>query len=174
MIATKRLFIRPWASDGAKSFFELSQDAGFTLFPITHYRQPSLQSAREWIDQAIELHQQTGLGKWAVWEKQSGQLVGMGGLTPWQLESEKLVDITYRLRHSAWGQGLGLELAEALVTYGFEELNLSQITATITPENLPSKKIAEKLGMNYDRQIILLGVATDLYRLWPSAQARRP
>jgi [ribosomal protein S5]-alanine N-acetyltransferase len=170
MIATKRLLIRPWTPDGAESFFQLSQDAGFTLFPITKYQQLTLQNAQDWIHQAIELNQQTGLGKWAVWEKASGQLVGMGGLTPWQLEDEKLVDITYRLRQSAWGQGLGTELAMALVTYGFKERGLPQITATITPDNISSKNIAEKLGMNYDRQIILLGVATDLYRLWPAAQ----
>jgi len=45
------------------------------------------------------------------------------------------------------------------------ELGLDQITATITPDNLPSKKIAEKLGMKFDRHILLLGVPTELYRL---------
>jgi RimJ/RimL family protein N-acetyltransferase len=104
-------------------------------------------------------------GKLAVFEQGSGKLIGMGGLTPWRWEGEELVDVTYRLRESAWGKGYGWELAQALVGHGFRVLGLEQITATITPDNLPSKKIAEKLGMKFDRQILLLGVPTELYRL---------
>jgi RimJ/RimL family protein N-acetyltransferase len=84
------------------------------------------------------------------------------------MEEEQLVDITYRLKESAWGKGYGLELATALRDYGFETLNLPQITATITPDNVPSKKIAEKLGLRFDRQIILHGVLTDLFRMYRS------
>jgi len=93
----------------------------------------------------------------------------MGGLTPWRWEGEELVDITYRLKSSAHGQGYGSELAQALVDYGFKTLGLTQITATITPDNVASKRIAQKLGMQFDRRIELLGVATDLYRLVKSA-----
>jgi ribosomal-protein-alanine N-acetyltransferase len=157
MITSIRLEIKPWTEDQALDFFNLTLDEGFNLFPINIYRQASEESARQWIRQCI--------GKWGVWEKQSGDLLGMGGLTPWKLGDENLVDITYRLRRSAWGKGYGLELAQALVRYGFDQQKLSEITATITPDNLASKKIAEKLGMKFDQQIILLGVPTELYRL---------
>lgn len=154
---TNRLSIREWNEADAQAFFELSQDAGFNLFPINVYRQASVESARDWIRKTK--------GKYAVIEKSSGLLIGMGGLTPWTWESEELVDITYRLRESAWGRGLGWELAEALVQHGFQTLKLPQITATITPDNLPSKKIAERLGLRFHKRILLLGVETDLYRL---------
>lgn len=157
MITTARLIIRPWREEDATAFFELSQDETFNLFPITIYRQESLESARQWIEK--------NSGKYAVWEKSSGELIGMGGLTPWKLDEENLMDITYRLRGSAVGKGYGWELAQALTEYGLNQLKLTNITATITPDNLPSKKIAEKLGMKYERRIILLGVPTDLYRL---------
>lgn len=157
MINTPRLLIKPWTAIDAASFYELSHDAGFTLFPITIYRQESVESAAEWI--------KTSHGKYAVWEKESGKLLGMGGLTPWIWEEEELIDITYRLRESAWGKGFGLELARALVDYGFQELQLSEITATITPDNAASKSIAAKLGFKFDHKIILKNVATDLYRL---------
>lgn len=125
---------------------------------ITDYRQTSIQSAESWI--------RTQKGKFAVLRLDSSELIGMGGLTPWDLETEPLIDITYRLKQSAWGQGYGWELAKALKDFAFDTLDLSQITATITPDNFPSKKIAEKLGLRFDRQIILHGVLTDLYRLY--------
>ena len=154
---SNRLIISSWETQHAAAFFELSQDAGFNLFPITIYRQANLAAAREWI-----LSSKT---KWGVWEKQTGALLGIGGLTPWQLEAEELIDLTYRLRESAWGKGYGLELARALVRYGFTEMGLQQITATITPDNLASKKIAAKLGMVFDQHILLKNVPTDMYRL---------
>lgn len=157
MFTSERLLIRAWKESDAEAFYELTQDEGFNLYPINVYRQKSIDTAREWIRNVK--------GKLAVFEKESSKLIGMGGLTPWTWDGEELFDITYRLRESAWGKGYGWELAEALVNHGFRELGLDQITATITPDNLPSKKIAEKLGMNFDRHILLLGVPTDLYRL---------
>lgn len=157
MISSSRLIIREWNERDARAFFELTQDEGFNLHPINIYRQVSEESALAWIRKTQ--------GKFAVIEKSSDQLIGMGGLTPWTCEGEELVDITYRLRESAWGKGLGWELAEALVNHGFNTLQLPQITATITPENLPSQKIAERLGFRFDKKILLLGVPTELYRL---------
>jgi ribosomal-protein-alanine N-acetyltransferase len=157
MFTSERLLIRAWKESDAEAFYELTQDEGFNLYPINVYRQKSIDTAREWIRNVK--------GKLAVFEKESSKLIGMGGLTPWTWEGEELFDITYRLRESAWGKGYGWELAEALVHHGFRELGLDQITATITPDNLPSKKIAEKLGMKFDQHILLLGVPTDLYRL---------
>ncbi len=166
MIITERLIIQPWSEGKASDFFELSRDEGFTLFPITIYRQESVETAREWIRAALELNRTTTLGKWAVMEKKSSALIGLCGLTPWDFREEKLVDITYRLRQSAWGKGFGLEVARALVDFGFNKQNLDQITATITPDNTASKNVAKKLGMIFDQSFILKEVPTDLYRLY--------
>jgi [ribosomal protein S5]-alanine N-acetyltransferase len=150
-----KLTIRPFSEADAVEFFELTCDDGFNAFPINVYRQKNIETAREWIKNAR--------GKYGVWE--NGKLIGMGGLTFWNWEGEELVDITYRLRESAWGRGLGWELARSLRDYGFETLKLPQITATITPDNIPSKKIAERLGLKFDKKIILNNVDTELWRL---------
>jgi RimJ/RimL family protein N-acetyltransferase len=167
MLTTPSLLITPWTEGDAAAFFELSQDEGLRIYPINNYQQESIASALDWIRVVRAQNQQTGLGKWAVWSRRSEKdLLGLGGLTPWSWEGEELVDITYRLRKSAWGQGLGLELAQGLIDHAFGAVGLNQITATITPENYPSRRLAEKLGMRFDRHITLLGVPTDLYRLY--------
>ena len=160
MLTTQRLFICPWEIKDAESFLSLTRDFGFIAHTITDYRQKDIQSAETWI--------RTQKGKYAVLCVDSGELIGMGGLTPWIWEKEQLVDITYRLKESAWGMGYGWELAKGLRDFGFQTLNLPQVTATITPDNARSKKIAEKLGLRFDRQIILHGVLTDLFRLYRS------
>jgi ribosomal-protein-alanine N-acetyltransferase len=160
MLTTQRLLIRPWEIEDAESFLSLARDSGFIAHTITDYRQRDIQSAETWI--------RTQKGKYAVLCQDSGELIGMGGLTPWIWDQEQLVDITYRLRESAWGLGYGWELAKGLRDHGFQTLNLPQITATITPDNIPSKKIVDKLGFRFDRQILLHGVLTELFRLYRS------
>lgn len=160
MLTTQRLLIRPWEIEDAESFLSLTSDSGFIAHTITDYRQRDIQSAETWI--------RTQKGKYAVLCQDSGELIGMGGLTPWIWDEEQLVDITYRLRESAWGLGYGWELAKGLRDHGFQTLNLPQITATITPDNFPSKKIVDKLGFRFDRQILLHGVLTELFRLYRS------
>jgi hypothetical protein len=87
-LTTTRLRIEPWRPEHAQAFFELTQDEGFNAHPITIYRQADLASAQKWI------HSNTS--KLAIFEKNGGALIGMGGLTPWILEDEELVDLTYR------------------------------------------------------------------------------
>lgn len=157
MIETKRLIIRPFIEEDAQSFLALSNDKGFTLFPITIYKQESIETAKEWI--------RNNPFKFACVEKATQELIGMGGLTPWEWDNEKLTDITYRLRESAWGKGYGFELAQELVKHGLLKQKLTNITATITPDNIGSQKIAAKLGFKFDQHITLKGVPTDLYRL---------
>lgn len=165
LIETKQLLIDFWEEEMVEDFFDLTEDHGFTLFPITVYKQKNLESALEWIRQMRDLNLSTSLGKYAVRDKEKKGLIGMGGLTPWSYDGEELIDITYRLRESAWGKGLGLELASRLCHFGLKELHLSQLSATITPDNIASKKIAEKIGLKLDKRILLLGVETELYRL---------
>lgn len=42
------------------------------------------------------------------------------------------------------GQGLGIEVAKAVLAYGFQELELERIVAFVMPENLPSHQILSK------------------------------
>ena len=94
MLTTQRLTIRPWEIDDAESFLSLTKDSGFMAYLITDYRQKDIHSAETWI--------RTQKGKYGVLPKEFGEVIGMGGLTPWSLEEEQLVDITYRLKESAW------------------------------------------------------------------------
>lgn len=150
----------------ALSFFRLTSDEGFHAFPITIYRQKDLESSLKWLEEMRKFYgKNNGLGKYAVRLKGQDEIIGMGGLTPWRFEGEELTDITYRLHSGMWGKGLGLELATLLMRLGREQFKLKNISATITPDNLPSQSIAKKIGLRFHSRITLHGVPTDLYRL---------
>lgn len=153
----------PFAPSHAQAFYELTHDEGFSSFSITNYRQESLASAESWIEKNQELLDIRGLGKWGVFL--DDQLIGMGGLTPWQLNGQELVDITYRLKKSFHGKGLGRKLAKCLFERGVHEMNLSNLSATITPDNIVSLRIIESMGFKFEKEIELFEVRTLLYLL---------
>jgi RimJ/RimL family protein N-acetyltransferase len=45
-----------------------------------------------------------------------------------------------------WGRGLATEAARAILTFGFEAMELHRVEAMVDPENLASLRVLEKLG----------------------------
>jgi [ribosomal protein S5]-alanine N-acetyltransferase len=68
-----------------------------------------------------------------------GRAVGKAGA--WNLP-----EIGYILHPDLWGQGLGLEAVQAVISYLFAEYPLPEITAELDPRNVTSLKLLEKLG----------------------------
>jgi RimJ/RimL family protein N-acetyltransferase len=46
-----------------------------------------------------------------------------------------------------WGQGLAPEAAAACRDYGFQALRAKRLISLIRPANLPSRRVAEKIGL---------------------------
>jgi [ribosomal protein S5]-alanine N-acetyltransferase len=165
MIQTKRLEIKPWEIGDAEAFFNLSQDQGFNLFPITQYQQKSIETARDWIKQNVDSVSKDKLGFQGIWEKSSGALIGIAGFRLFTLEKENRYEITYRLRENAWGKGYATEAARAMLEYGFKNSPATEIAVSITPDNEASIKVAKKLGFKWTNDEILMGVHAEILRI---------
>ena len=61
-----------------------------------------------------------------------------------------------------WGHGLATEAAQVSLQYGFETLKLESIVAIVHPENGASRRVIEKLGMEFVDQNHYFGM--DVYR----------
>jgi len=66
-------------------------------------------------------------------------------------ETKTLAEIGYRLRRKDWGQGLASEGASALVNWGFEAAGYDKIEACTSALNHGSRRVMEKIGMEYAR-----------------------
>lgn len=97
-----------------------------------------------------------GLGFWAVVDKQSGQVVGEAGLGI--LHSTKEIEAGFLLSRPFWGRGLGTQLCQGLLEYGFKTLACQKIVAVAHPENKASIRILQKCGMRFEGEIFDRGV----------------
>ena len=92
------------------------------------------------------------LGLWATVHKVTGKFIGRCGLLPWTIDDQDEVEVAYTIAEEHWGQGLGTEAAQAILNHGFDRLNLSRLIYLIDSENIASKRVAEKIGMSFEKE----------------------
>jgi RimJ/RimL family protein N-acetyltransferase len=93
------------------------------------------------------------LGYWAAELKGSGEFIGWFHLRPDRFDAGEL-ELGYRLRRSAWGQGYAAEGGRALVTHGFECAGAGKVSARTLGANLRSRRVMEKCGLAYERDFV--------------------
>ncbi|OFZ18183.1 MAG: hypothetical protein A3D92_22465 [Bacteroidetes bacterium RIFCSPHIGHO2_02_FULL_44_7] len=77
-------------------------------------------------------------------EKTSGQIIGRCGLHNWNVEHRR-AEIGYNISDENFKRkGFMSEAVEAIVEYGFKELNLNRIEALVGVGNVPSLRLMEK------------------------------
>jgi len=108
----------------------------------------------EWIARNRRRYETDGHGLWAMVLKSTGELVGDCGLAVQSVDDRNEVELGYHTRRDLWGQGLATEAARACREYGFKTLPVARLISLIRPENLPSRRVAEKNGMRVIKQVM--------------------
>lgn len=107
----------------------------------------SADEVSAWLGENIKRYQTDGFSFWAVIAKSSGKLIGVCGPLAETVEGVRRTGIAYIFNKSYWGQGYAEEAAQASVIYALETLGADEVIAEIRPENKPSRRVAERLGM---------------------------
>jgi len=79
-------------------------------------------------------------------------LVGFIGLhvASFQAHFTPCVEIGWRIAAPYWGKGLATEGSREVIRYAFEWLRLENLVSFTVPENVPSRRLMEKLGMTHN------------------------
>jgi RimJ/RimL family protein N-acetyltransferase len=105
-----------------------------------------------------------GFGMWLLRDRETGEMVGRGGLQHTYTAGLHDVEAGWAIVPERWGQGLATELAHACVGVGFDQIGLLEIVAFTLPTNLASRRVMEKSGFEYEREIVHAGLPHVLYR----------
>ena len=82
-----------------------------------------------------------------------------------QVDATDEIEIAYRLDPDYRSRGLATEAATAVRDHAFHNLKLSRAISLIHPDNLPSRRVAEKNGMTVDKKTIFRGFPTLVYAI---------
>lgn len=100
----------------------------------------------------MDLHEGLCPGLFDVWAvRRNGLLVGHAEIKPTDVVGGH--EIIYALAPTAWGSGLGTELAEAIVAHGFDTLGLTRVYATVAASNEASLTLLGRIGFGHVRDI---------------------
>jgi len=151
ILDTPRLILREFSIDDVDALACVLSDPETMRF----YPAPLDQAGVEqWIARNRRRYAKDGHGLWAMISKASGELIGDCGLTIQEVDSASEVEIGYHVRRDHWGQGLAPEAARACRDFGFARLHVQRLISLIRPENLPSRRVAEKNGMTVWKEVM--------------------
>lgn len=111
----------------------------------------SRENSEKSLKSFIHHWQQHKYGVGAIIDNNFSQMIGYCGLRYLQELDE--VELLYGLAKAYWRRGIATQAAQVAVSYGFNVAKLNKIIAMALPDNLASRRVIEKAGLQYEKQI---------------------
>jgi RimJ/RimL family protein N-acetyltransferase len=158
-LETERLRLRAWCEEDHDPFAQFCANAATARFmggPCSR--------DEAWRRIAIQIGHWAlrGYGAWVLEEKASGDWVGYSGL--WRPDGWPEPEIMWGLAADAQGRGYATEAAQRARAFAYDELGWTTVISCIAPENLPSQRVAQRLGAKREGAIELRGYSVGIYR----------
>ena len=167
-LSTSRCVLRPLAADDASSLHALWTTPGVRRFLWDDEIIPPARTASV-IDRSTQLFAERKYGLWGAWSKDSAELKGFAGL--WEFRDPPELELLYGVADCAWGHGYAGEIAEAVLIYAFDTLQMSAVRASTDSANTASIRVLEKLAFLLQNRAMVGGLDTVFFeRQRPSAK----
>jgi [ribosomal protein S5]-alanine N-acetyltransferase len=163
IIETARLTLRPFREDDVDRMAELFANPDFMRFSLSVFTKREQTVA--FIEKVIGWDTGGIPSQFGIVPRGEQQLVGYCGFFHHPEHGVEDIEIGYRLHPAYWNRGLITEGARAVRDHGFRDLRLSRVISLIHPENVPSRRVAEKNGMIVEKEIIFRGFRTLVYAI---------
>jgi RimJ/RimL family protein N-acetyltransferase len=167
-LITARLVLRPWRLDD-----DVAACAIYGAPEVARWLSPALppvsdgSEMRQILSTWMTVNDAEGLpvGRWAITEKISGEVIGGVALIPVPPERNDL-EIGWQLAPSMWGHGYGAEAGHAVAHQAFEDAGLSEVFAVVRPGNGRGVATARRIGMTWVGETDkYYGLSLQVYRL---------
>ncbi len=148
VLETKRLVLRrPVMADVDEMFIYRSDKMLMQYIPhrLATQKQQVVEMLR-FINNLIDKNE--GIN-WAITLKGNDIIIGMVGYVHFFTDDYR-AEIGYMLHTPYHGKGIIHEAMKAAMDYGFNVLKLHSIEAIVNCENVPSKKVLERIGFSKD------------------------
>jgi len=158
-LETDRLLLRRFTQDDVENLVELDSDREVMHFINGGRATPRGEIENDVLPTYLSLYERyAGFGFWATEEKSTGRFIGWFHFRPAQGAPPGEVELGYRLRRSAWGNGYATEGSRALIDKGFAEFGVERVVAFGMVVNVASTRVMEKAG---------LGLVRIFHQPWP-------
>ena len=143
-LETSRLLLRQWRPSDLENWIAMGSSADVMRYFPELLSQEKAEAMFHRLHDRIE---KNGWGLWALEVKNGDPFIGFIGLAeqdlglPWM----PCIEIGWRLKESAWGQGFATEGAAATLAFGVERFD--KIYSYTSAVNLPSRRVMQSIGL---------------------------
>lgn len=143
VIETERLFLKEMTDDDFLALYKVLSNSDI----MQHYPYVFDEDrAREWTQRNIKRYRELGFGLWAVYLKQTGEVIGDCGLTMQLINGEIKPEIGYHIRADKQRQGYAKEAAIAVRDWTFNNTPFNMVYSIMKYTNEASAKTAMSYG----------------------------
>ena len=167
ILETDRLLLREMTLSDLDALLLVLGDAE----SMRYYPKPfDCEMVQKWIDRQRRNYAQHGMGLWAMVLKATGEVIGDCGLVWQEVEGHQELEIGYHVRRDQQMQGYATEAAYACQDYAFNVLGRvgvarrrHRVISLIRPENIPSRRVAQKNGLKVVKEILWRDIPHYIY-----------
>ncbi len=146
ILETERLYLRELVLEDKKELSKvLSNPESMEFYPHPF----SDEEVEKWIRWNIENYKKYKHGLWAVILKEGNVFIGDCGITMQDIGNEIVPEIGFHIIKKYCKKGFATEAALACKEYAFNVLNYSKVFSYTTIRNIPSQKVASKIGLQF-------------------------
>jgi [ribosomal protein S5]-alanine N-acetyltransferase len=152
-IETARLRLRPFADDlsDLDALHAIQSDPEHMRF----YPHPfSRDESRAWIERSLERQDRDGFSLWAIEDRETGEFLGNCGPVAQLVDGIEEIELGWSVTPTRARQGIATEAATAWRDRCLGPLGMEQVISLIRPENTPSRRVAEKIGMTVWKETV--------------------
>jgi [ribosomal protein S5]-alanine N-acetyltransferase len=170
LIQTERLRLRPYRGDDLDTLAAILGDPEtMRFYPRPFTRDESAAwIERVWIERNRTRYETEGLGLWAIEIAETGEFIGNCGPTRQTVERTEEIELGWHIAKQHWNRGFATEAAAACRDRCFETLGIDRLIALVRPVNVPSARVAEKIGMRVEREAPFHDLLHRVYVLTPN------
>jgi [ribosomal protein S5]-alanine N-acetyltransferase len=162
ILETERLLLREFVAEDVDALGAvLSDPETMRFYPQALDR----AGVAAWIERNCRRYADAGHGLWAMVLQHTGEVIGDCGLSRQMVDGTGEIEIGYHVRRDLWGRGYAPEAALACRNYGFAALSAERLISLIRPENLASRRVAEKIGLSPWKEVMWSGLPHCVYRI---------
>lgn len=151
IIETERLYLRELTLKDTDELAKvLSNPKSMEFYPHPF----SKEKVEGWINWNINNYEKYGHGLWAVILKEGDIFIGDCGITMQDIGGEVVPEIGFHIIDQYCKKGYATEAAIACKKYAFKELDYPKVFSYTTLRNLPSQRVAKKMGLKVYKQFL--------------------
>jgi RimJ/RimL family protein N-acetyltransferase len=159
VLETERLRLRAWREEDLAPFAEFCASEATARFVGG-----ACDRMGAWRRIAAHLGHWTlrGYGPLAIEDKAGGRFMGYSGL--WKPEGWPEPEVIWGLMADCHGRGFATEAARRVREFAYRELGWRTLISFIAAENAPSRRVAQRLGASFERDMKIWTFTLGIYR----------